>query len=60
MNTADTYFWNKEYKHIMRNLPRTERKAVHDELLRNGLSLDGHSEKHDAIIWSRVHLVGAL
>ena len=52
MNTEYGYFWNKKYKHTMRDLPREQRKAIHDELIKNGLSLDGHSEKHDAIIWS--------
>ena len=45
-------FWNVEYKHTMRPLHRNARKRIHDALLSNGLSLDGKSEKHEAIIYS--------
>ena len=67
------YFWAHEYRHYLRdlggcplgvtdgrygNLLRQMRRAVHRDLLRLSLPLDGESNDHEAVI--RYHSLQAL
>ena len=44
-------FWNRYYKHNMRDQSREVRKEIHDALLKAGLHLDGQSDEHSRIIY---------
>lgn len=44
------FFWNYEYRHYLREATPKQRKLVHDLLIEAGLSLDGASPDHAAII----------
>lgn len=44
------YFWNYEYRHHLRDATPKQRKAVHDAFLAKGLTVDGASEEHKAIV----------
>lgn len=47
---GEAYFWAYEYRYPMRDLTRPMRKAVHDRLLRSGLTVDGCSINHQRVI----------
>ena len=47
---GNAYFWHYDYRHYLRDIPRAGRKAVHNALLRSGLSLDGSSPEHERVI----------
>ena len=42
--------FNYEYRHYLRDCTVAQRKAVHDEWLNRGLSLDGQSPQHHKIV----------
>lgn len=44
------FFWNMEYKHILRDASRDVRVGVHSILLDENLPLNGVSDKHYEII----------
>ena len=44
------FFWNYAYRHYLRDTTIAKRKKVHDRFLKDGLELDGISEKHLDII----------
>jgi len=44
------YFWNLEYKFVMRDASPAQRRAVHEAFLKDGLELAGESPEHAAII----------
>lgn len=44
------YFWDCEYKQLLRIATPNQCKTVHDRLLAAGLKLDGVSDQHKAII----------
>ena len=46
------YFWNYEYRAILRDASIAKRKRVHKALLKSGLELNGASDAHLAIIKS--------
>jgi hypothetical protein len=48
--TGKAFFWNGQYKHILRNCSREDRKLVHDKWLELGLELDGVSDEHKNIL----------
>lgn len=48
--TCAKYFWNWEYRHIMRELNTAARCAVYRKFRKLGLSPSGESKKHEAII----------
>ena len=47
---GSAYFWNYEYRHYLRDATDRQRKTVHNKFLREGLDLDGISDKHLEII----------
>lgn len=44
------YFWDGEYKFILREVEFKTRQKVHQALLKAGLDVGGFSEKHTEII----------
>lgn len=44
------FFWNREYRHSLRAASHAVRRRIHRSFLRAGLSLDGYSVEHDAIV----------
>ena len=44
------FFWNHAYKFHLREASPKQRKAVHDAFLSAGLTLDGASSEHAAIV----------
>ena len=47
-----TYFWNYEYRHVMRQASIYECRVVHQRMLKAGLKPDGKSPEHaDIVDW---------
>jgi hypothetical protein len=44
------YWWSHEYKWSLREATHKQRKRAHDAILAAGLSLDGESDEHAAIV----------
>ena len=44
------FFWNYEYRHLLRDATPKQRKKVHDKLIAAGLSCGGRSDKHKEIV----------
>ena len=44
------YFWNHEYRHVLRDASYSIRKKVHNSFVKAGLHPSGLTRKHDAII----------
>jgi hypothetical protein len=44
------WFWNYEFRHVMRDATPEKRKKVHDAFLSAKLKVDGNSEQHKKII----------
>ena len=44
------WFWSYEYRHFLRGATYRQRQRAHAGLLKAGLSIDGDSEQHLAII----------
>jgi hypothetical protein len=44
------YFWHYDYRHYMRDSSRYRKRLVHKHLCALGLSLDGNTPLHTAIV----------
>ena len=44
------FFWNHNYRHIMRGLKYNKRKSIYNDFLKFGLTLDSSSDIHEQII----------
>lgn len=44
------YFWNYEYRHYLRDATDSKRRRVHNAFIKAGLSVDGESPEHEAIV----------
>jgi len=44
------FFWNYEYRHLLRDATPKKRKKVHDKLIAAGLSCGGRSVHHEMIV----------
>ena len=49
------YFWNREYRHTLRECPSEVLVQVHQSLLDAGLEVDGHSHDHDRVIYGATY-----
>lgn len=47
---GDAWFWNHRYRHVMRDASKKLRRKVHKAFVKAGLSPDGSTKKHDAIV----------
>jgi hypothetical protein len=54
IGTADyiglAYFWNYQYRHYLRDTSNSKRKKVHNAFLKEGLDIQGQSDRHLKII----------
>jgi hypothetical protein len=44
------FFWNREYRHYMRDISSAKRKKIHNLFIQNNLDIAGNSNKHFEII----------
>jgi hypothetical protein len=44
------FFWNREYRHLLRDVSPAVRRRVHHRLLKARLKVDEASARHDAVI----------
>ena len=44
------YFWAHDYKHYLRPMSVAGKRWVHTKLIKEGLSVDGVSDRHQLII----------
>ena len=44
------WYWNYEYRHVMRDANPEKRKEVHNAFLKAGLDISEKSEDHNKII----------
>jgi hypothetical protein len=47
-------FWGVEFKHVMRETSYTERASVHDALIDAGLTLNGDTVEHGAVVLASI------
>lgn len=48
--TGVAYFWNKEYRHILRDLEDETRVKIHSLFILNNLDVNGKSDLHLELI----------
>jgi len=54
------YFWNYDYRHILRASSSSMRKNIHDKFIQEGLAIDLVSDLHDAVIRKYTKTVGSV